>query len=137
MQFQPGDLVECGGDTARVVEDLGDRLRVEGARFGERIQTWFTDIPECPVWLVHRPAEQKQQRTIEATDPGVRPEDRKRLRGQSEQILRRLREGPATNRELAAIAMKYTSRLSDIRAAGYVVECQRLTGGLAEYTLQN
>ena len=33
----------------------------------------------------------------------------------------RLQQGPATNVELAALALKYTSRLSDLRAAGYTI----------------
>ena len=32
-----------------------------------------------------------------------------------------MKEGPATNRELAAISLKYTSRMSDIRKGGYDV----------------
>lgn len=48
--------------------------------------------------------------------------EQKRLTGQNAKILARLQQGPATNRELAAISLKYTSRLSDIRAAGYKVE---------------
>ena len=42
--------------------------------------------------------------------------EQKRLSHQSARILARLEAGPATNRELAEIALKYTSRLSDLRA---------------------
>jgi hypothetical protein len=42
----------------------------------------------------------------------------KRLSAQCQAILDRLKQGEATNTELAAIALKYTSRLSDLRAAG-------------------
>lgn len=45
----------------------------------------------------------------------------RRLSAQCARILARLRQGPATNRELAAIALKYTGRLSDLRAAGHAV----------------
>ena len=38
-----------------------------------------------------------------------------RLSGQSARILARLEQGPATNRELAEISLKYTSRVSDVR----------------------
>lgn len=44
-----------------------------------------------------------------------------RLSRQCRLILERLRSGAATNTELAQIALKYTSRLSDLRAAGYTV----------------
>ena len=55
------------------------------------------------------------------TDPNVRPADVKRLTGQNAAVLSRLRAGPATNAELAAIALKYTSRISDLRKAGFTV----------------
>jgi hypothetical protein len=48
--------------------------------------------------------------------------EKRRLSGQNAAILARLRQGPATNAELAAISLKYTSRNSDLRRAGYPVE---------------
>lgn len=45
-------------------------------------------------------------------------EDRPRLEGQNAAILERLRRGPATNHELAAISLKYTARISDLRIKG-------------------
>jgi len=49
-----------------------------------------------------------------------------RLSGQLEQIMDRLLQGPVTNNELAAISLKYTSRISDLRKLlkpkGYGVE---------------
>lgn len=69
-------------------------------------------------------------------DPISAPrEDRKRLRGQNLAILERLRLGPATNVELAAISLKYTARISDIRSAGYSIEAKRVEGGIFEYWL--
>jgi len=44
------------------------------------------------------------------------PRDVRRLRGQNEAIYKRLQQGPARLSELANIARKYTSRISDIRA---------------------
>lgn len=45
-----------------------------------------------------------------------------RLSKQCRLILERLRtSGPATDRELSEIALKYTSRISEIRAAGHNV----------------
>ena len=44
-----------------------------------------------------------------------------RLSRQCRLILERLRTGPATNRELSGIALKYTGRLSELRQAGYDV----------------
>jgi hypothetical protein len=44
------------------------------------------------------------------------PDEQTRLAGQSARILARLEQGPATNRELAEISLKYTSRVSDVRS---------------------
>lgn len=45
-----------------------------------------------------------------------------RLSKQCGLILERLRAGNATNRELAEISLKYTGRISDLRAAGYEIK---------------
>lgn len=73
---------------------------------------------------------------IAPTDPHVQPEDRKRLTGQNAAILAALQAGPRTNVELAAIALKYTSRCDDIRKAGYKITAKRLSGGTFVYTLE-
>ena len=52
-----------------------------------------------------------------------------------------LRKGPRTNRELIEFAMKYTSRISDIRAwlkewePQTIVKTEKLGGGLHLYSL--
>ena len=51
--------------------------------------------------------------------------DQPRLTRQCRLILERLRQGPASNRELSRLALKYTGRLSDLRRAGYVVTIVR------------
>jgi hypothetical protein len=58
-------------------------------------------------------------------DWGVPPEERPRLSRQCEAILNVLRIGPQPNTRLAQIALKYTSRISDIRKAGYRIKCVR------------
>jgi hypothetical protein len=47
--------------------------------------------------------------------------ERPRLSRQCAAILARLEQGPATNRDLAGLSLKYTSRISDLRKAGYQV----------------
>lgn len=61
-----------------------------------------------------------------------------RLNSQAMRMLDRLRQGRATNRELAAISLKYTSRLSDLRIAGYVIELVEhdFKSGLTVYELR-
>lgn len=72
---------------------------------------------------------------LSAADNCAHSADRPRLAAQTQAIVDRLRSGAATNVELAAISLKYTSRISDARAAGYTIECTRLDGGLTEYRL--
>lgn len=56
-------------------------------------------------------------------NPTVVPEAVPRVSRQCRAILDRLRRGPATNAELAGLSLKYTSRLSDLRANGFVIKC--------------
>ena len=65
--------------------------------------------------------------------------DAPRLSKQCRLILERLRQGKATNVELAALpCLKYTSRLSDLRKSGYKIRiCDRnYDSGLVVYELE-
>jgi len=80
------------------------------------IQTSFLDLPNIDV---------------PPTDKRLAAEEKPRLCGQNGAILARLRQGPATNDELSRLARKYTSRISDLRQAGYdvrVIEHDRKSG---------
>lgn len=74
---------------------------------------------------------------IEPRDPHLDEAEKPRLSAQCRAILDRLRKGPATNTELSGIALKYTGRISDLRAAGYEVKivARDLTSGLVTYKL--
>lgn len=74
--------------------------------------------------------------TLRAADRNIDPEDQPRLSAQCRTILARLLRGPATNTELAGIALKYTSRISDLRKAGYTVTNRRQSGGVTVYELK-
>ncbi len=81
--------------------------------------------------------DQAESGAIMPRDPRVIAVEAVRLSRQSREILDRLERGPATNKELAGIALKYTSRTSDLRLAGYdvrVIERDHKTG-LAVYAL--
>ena len=54
----------------------------------------------------------------------------------AEQILARLYRGPATSRELSAISLKYTGRVSDLRKLGHHIVAQRVAGGAHMYELR-
>lgn len=63
--------------------------------------------------------------------------ERKRLSEQCQKIVDALSKRAMTNDELSRISRKYTSRISDIRAAGYDIRCvyhDRETG-LTRYQL--
>lgn len=68
-----------------------------------------------------------------AVDPVARP----RLIRQARAILARLEQGPATNRELNDLAFSYRLRLSEIRQAGYDVQCEEHAAtGVSVYRLR-
>lgn len=60
--------------------------------------------------------------SLTAHDPSIARDEQPRLNRQTQAVLARLQSGPATNFELSAVALKYTSRISDLRASGYRVE---------------
>lgn len=62
-------------------------------------------------------------------------QDKPRLSRQTALIIETLRRGPATNDQLSRMSRKYTSRISDARAAGFVIDCERMGGGLTKYHL--
>jgi len=71
------------------------------------------------------------------TDPNVIPADSHKLSGQNAAILRRLRIGAASSLTLAGLALKYSSRISDLRKHGYVIHCERMQDGTHLYTLED
>lgn len=62
--------------------------------------------------------------------------NRGRRSSQKQNILERLRRGPATNAELAGISLKYTGRISDLRADGYAITCEVGADGVTLYRLE-
>ena len=79
-------------------------------------------------------------RDVGPTGVTFSPVVQRRLSRQCAAILARLQQGTATNSELAGLTLSYTRRLSDLREAGYTVDCYqrdeqtglnwyRLTGG--------
>lgn len=54
---------------------------------------------------------------------------------QCEIILHRLQQGPASSADLAALTLKYTSRISDLRKAGHHIQCQHNSSGHWVYFL--
>lgn len=101
-------------------------------------QTNFLDqIDPNPRHARHRDQPARPE-VITARDPSVTVDEQPRLSAQCQQMLDRLRYGPATNRDLAEIGLKYTGRISDLRAAGYriVVTSKCVETGRCIYELK-
>ena len=64
-------------------------------------------------------------------------QEQARLAGSKARILARLREGPATNVELAGICLRYTGRMSELRSIDkYDIGKEDLGRGVWRYTLR-
>lgn len=74
---------------------------------------------------------------VEPIERHLDPQTDKRTQAQADQILSLLRTRRASNVELAAISLKYTSRISDLRKRGYVIvnEDHDRATGLSFYRL--
>jgi len=60
-----------------------------------------------------------------------------RRTSQKTKILDRLQDGPATNVDLAALCLKYTGRISDLRHDGWDIKAERLgVSGVTQYRLR-
>ncbi len=71
-------------------------------------------------------------------DPSVLETDVPRLKGAAQRVLARLREGPATNRELEQAecgGSRFGGRLRDLRVAGVVWTKRHVAGSVWEYRL--
>lgn len=82
-----------------------------------------------------KPKTKPAKPSLKPRDPSVTKSDKPRLVGQNATILAMLQEGPKTNRELAEVSLKYTSRISDLRQHGYTIVNERLDEGLTLYKL--
>lgn len=76
------------------------------------------------------------------TDPGLPKEAKPRLGGQNAAVLARLREGPATNVELEALAGRVNSRAADVRRwlqknEGKTIKSEKIDGkkGIYRYEI--
>ncbi len=72
------------------------------------------------------------------TDSNLAPGQENRLTCQNERLLKLLQLCPRTNVFLAAIAKKYTSRISDLRSHGHIIRCEFIDRkeGLTRYTYE-
>jgi hypothetical protein len=62
--------------------------------------------------------------------------DGERMSQQCARILDLLRKKPQLNSTLVTVALKYTSRISDLRLLGYKIKCERVgNDGLTKYYL--
>lgn len=55
---------------------------------------------------------------------------------QIRRLLKRRGKHGATNRELAEITHKFSSRISELRQEGHYIECERVHHGLTRYVMR-
>jgi hypothetical protein len=68
-----------------------------------------------------------------ATRPDPELERRDSLRND---VLDRLRRGPAHSYELVAITHRFGARIEELRKAGHAIDAERVGGGVWRYTLR-
>lgn len=85
---------------------------------------------------LRRASELARPTVLPPTDPHVTViADVVRFTNQNRVILERLRKGPAKNYELAALAINYRARISDLRQYGFEIKVEKVAGGTNEYRL--
>lgn len=85
-----------------------------------------------------RGSQVRRRGQLPPTDPHVTEiGDVVRFTSQNDVILDRLERGPAENYELAALAINYRARISDLRKYGYRIEVERCGGGKNRYVLSS
>src|SRR5580698_4926077 len=72
--------------------------------------------------LFDTPAQPEPPKPAIVVNATVDKREVKRLSRQCVAILERLQRGPATNRELSELSLKYTGRISELRQAGYNIK---------------
>lgn len=100
------------------------------AASGARVNKTTIEAPpsECVSRARTAAAEMGAGTFIPAIDPNIQPDDKSRAETQNAVILERLKQGPATNKELSRLSLKYTSRVSDLRKAGHAIKCRKRNG---------
>lgn len=78
----------------------------------------------------------QRQIDFDAVDPNLHPGDESRVKGQNRLVLDQLRQGPATNFELAAICMRFSARCHDLRKAGFKISSRRIAGAEWLFSLE-
>lgn len=70
--------------------------------------------------------------------PMLPAEERRRLSAQCLKILDKLKQGPATNLQLAVIGYRYGARIHELRKAGYeiVITAKNVESGETTYELR-
>lgn len=84
-----------------------------------------------------RGSEVRRRGQLPPTDPQVNTVGEVvRFARQNDVILDRLQQGPAENYELAALAINYRARISDLRHHGFTIKVVRKGGGRNVYHLE-
>ena len=113
------------------IEQVADRVTKQIANKYQYFSTGAKDDIKAMIVREFSPIVVQQQNLPLGVDEKVNGEQAVKIL----QLLKRRRSEGATNWELAEMALKYTSRMSDIRKLGYIVNCQREDGRTFRYKL--
>jgi len=159
VQLPAGGPMIAGAARIRVTRHLSAKGSLVACPCGNEFRPRRSDriycSQHCKDALYNRAHPVARQRALPLTPPPapvppvrdkrVRVADRKRLVGHNLAILERLRQGPATNAELAALlgpASAWRTRVSDVRLwverhEGWTVVASQVGGGLWSYSLES
>jgi hypothetical protein len=82
-----------------------------------------------------RTGREEYERQPVPLNSSVPEHERARLSPQHDAILARLRQGPATNLELEAIAHRFGARLHELKRAGHEIKRECVESGVYRYEL--
>lgn len=100
---------------------------------------WFTSktrAAEVDLWDVPAKSNNSVVTPPSPRDPNLASVAVARVSRQALEVLEQLRQGPKTNRELLNVAIRYGSRIHDLRKAGYTIDkFEDYKSGLTTYKL--
>jgi hypothetical protein len=121
------------------LQAAGMILAARQVRKGKFELCWFSPIHReaaVDLWDVPASSQPPKVTAPPVRDPNLASVAVCRVSRQALAVLDRLRRGPATNRELLDVAIRYGSRIHDLRKAGYTIDKQEdHKTGLTTYKL--
>lgn len=117
--------IESKGFDATKLQAHGMVLAARSPKKNKWELCWFSSIlrePAVDLWDVPAKPLTPTVTPPPVRDPNLASVAVARVSRQALAVLDRLRQGPATNRELLDVAIRYGSRIHDLRKAGYKID---------------